>query len=68
MHLLQSGVNIVYIRDILGHSSVDTTEIYARADMEMKRKALEKINDQVVPNSPDWRVDNSLLSWLKTLS
>jgi site-specific recombinase XerD len=68
MHLLQSGVNIVYIRDILGHASVDTTDVYARADDEMKRKALEKITDQVVPNSPDWRGDNGLLNWLKTLS
>lgn len=32
MHLLQSGVNIVYIRDILGHVDIKTTEIYARAD------------------------------------
>jgi site-specific recombinase XerD len=28
MHLLQSGVNLVYIRDLLGHSDVSTTEIY----------------------------------------
>ena len=32
MHLLQSGVNLIYIRDLLGHSDVSTTEIYARAD------------------------------------
>ena len=31
MHLLQAGVNLVYIRDILGHVSIQTTEIYARA-------------------------------------
>lgn len=29
MHLLESGVNLIYIRDFLGHSSVITTEIYA---------------------------------------
>ena len=29
MHLLQAGVNLVYIRDILGHENVQTTEIYA---------------------------------------
>ena len=28
MHLLQSGVNLVYIRDFLGHSDISTTEIY----------------------------------------
>ncbi len=32
MHLLESGVNLIYIRDFLGHSSVITTEIYAKAN------------------------------------
>ena len=27
MHLLQAGVNLVYIRDILGHVSIQTTDI-----------------------------------------
>ena len=40
MHLLQSGVNLVYIRDLLGHADVSTTEIYARADERFKREAL----------------------------
>ncbi len=30
MHLLQAGVNLVYTRGILGHVSVQTTEIYAK--------------------------------------
>jgi len=34
MHLLQAGVNLIYIRDFLGHVDVKTTEIYARADTE----------------------------------
>ena len=34
MHLLQAGVNLIYIRDLLGHADVSTTEIYARADAE----------------------------------
>jgi len=44
MHLLQSGVNLVYIRDVLGHTDIKTTEIYARADTQMKRTALENAN------------------------
>ena len=40
MHLLQAGVNLVYIKDLLGHSDISTTEIYARADEAMKRDAL----------------------------
>lgn len=67
MHLLQAGVNIVYIRDILGHSSIETTNIYARADTEMKRKALESVADEITPNVPDWKSDNALMEWLNSL-
>ena len=41
MHLLHAGVNLVYIRDILGHESVTTTELYARVDSKQKREAIE---------------------------
>jgi site-specific recombinase XerD len=41
IHLLRSGVPLIYVRDFLGHVSVTTTEIYARVDAEEKRKALE---------------------------
>lgn len=41
MHLLQAGVNLIYIRDFLGHVDLKTTEIYARTDTETKRKAIE---------------------------
>lgn len=68
MHLLQAGVNIIYIRDIMGHSSIDTTNIYARADTEMKRKALEVLSSDITPNIPDWREDNALMDWLKNMS
>lgn len=40
IHLLQSGVNLVYIRNLLDHSDISTTEIYARADETMKLQAL----------------------------
>ena len=43
MHLLQSGISLDMIRDFLGHVDVTTTQIYARANLEMKRTALEKI-------------------------
>ena len=42
MHLLQAGVSLVYIRDLLGHVDISTTDIYARTDTELKRKALER--------------------------
>jgi integrase/recombinase XerD len=55
MHLLQSGVNLVYIRDILGHTSVQVTEIYARTDSRQKREAIEKAYSDVAPKEmPSW--------------
>lgn len=54
IHLLHAGVNLVYIRDFLGHVDLKTTEIYARADTEMKRKALENVYPDLVDSSlPD---------------
>ncbi|WP_297338566.1 site-specific integrase [Algoriphagus sp.] len=66
MHLLQAGVNLVYIRDILGHVSVQTTEVYARADSRAKREAIEKAYISVVPEKdPVWLSNENLLDWLK---
>ena len=63
MHLLQAGVNLVYIRDILGHVSIQTTEIYARADSKQKREAIEKAYKNVNPEiEPLWEKDRDLLS------
>jgi len=68
MHLLQSGVNLIYIRDLLGHVDIKTTEIYARIDGEMKRKALEKAKtDVVLDKMPEWQSNKNLLGWLKSL-
>ena len=55
MHLYDAGVPLPYIRDILGHVDLSTTEIYARASTEAKRKALEAVYDQVVSaDLPEW--------------
>lgn len=69
MHLLQAGVNLIYIRDLLGHVDVSTTEIYARADTEMKRKAIEGAYEPLAPELryPDWTDDKSLMGWLGSL-
>lgn len=42
MHLLESGVNLIYLRDILGHNSVVTTEINARVNPKVKEKIIKK--------------------------
>jgi len=69
MHLLQAGVNLIYIRDWLGHTSIKTTGVYAKADTEMKRAALDKAAPAVKAlNTPDsWSDDVELLQWLNSL-
>lgn len=70
MHLLQSGVNLVVIRDILGHTSIQTTEIYARTDSKLKRDALAKAYNAVgkfEPQKTSWEKDPKLKAFLKGL-
>lgn len=68
MHLQQAGVNLVYIRDILGHVSIKTTEIYARADSKQKREALEKASPNINLNEkPLWTENENMKSWLKSI-
>jgi site-specific recombinase XerD len=71
MHLLQAGVNLVYIRDILGHVSIQTTEIYARADSKLKRESLEKASRDIIDievGMSSWEKDKKLKSFLKSLA
>ena len=70
MHLLQAGVNLIYIRDLLGHVSIQTTDIYARADSKAKREALEKAYINLTPNrdsDKSWEGNKNLRDWLKGL-
>ena len=68
MHLYEAGVPLPYIRDILGHVELATTDIYARASTEAKRKALEAAyTDIVTDDLPEWNHDPELLSWLASL-
>lgn len=68
MHLCEAGIPLPYIRDILGHVDLATTEIYARASTEAKRKALEAAyTDIVTDDLPEWNQDAGLLNWLAGL-
>ena len=67
MHLYEAGVPLPYIRDILGHAGLATTDIYARASTEAKRKALEAAYDIVTDDLPEWNQDPGLLNWLAAL-
>lgn len=66
MHLLEAGVNLIYIRDLLGHESVTTTEIYAKANPKTKEEQLIKYS-QSIETVPKYTSKNKedLISWLK---
>jgi len=69
MELLSSGVDLIYIRDLLGHSSVTTTEVYARTDAQLKRKAIEAASKEIVPEEDaEWDNDTDLKDWLKSFN
>lgn len=66
MHLLENGVNLIYIRDLLGHASVTTTEIYSKANPEIKRKYLLEASEKLI-DEEDYTLEEKavLLDWLK---
>ena len=69
MHLVQANVNLIYIRDFLGHVDVHTTEVYAKAEPEVKRKALEKASELIqLPIQKSWVQNTDLMDWLNSLS
>ena len=66
-HLLRAGVDINTIRAWLGHVSLNTTNIYAEVDMEMKARALAlcEISDPI--SKKRWKEDPDLIKFLKGL-
>lgn len=68
MHLLQSGNPLTVIQSILGHADIRSTDVYAKADMDMKRQALAKATDMTPSLSiPSWLHKKGLLEWLNAL-
>jgi integrase/recombinase XerC len=68
MSLVTAEVDVTVIRSWLGHEKLDTTNIYARANIETKRKALEKVNgSRRLDRPPRWKREAELLSWLDSL-
>ena len=68
MHMTQADINPIFIRDFLGHTHLKTTEIYSKTNTEMKRKALEKMNNTIIPASVEsWNQNEGLIDWLSKL-
>jgi integrase len=60
-------VDINTIRAWLGHVSLNTTNIYAEVDLEMKAKALAMCEVTVASPVKRWRDDQGLMTFLRTL-
>jgi site-specific recombinase XerD len=70
VHLLRAGVDINTIRAWLGHVSLDTTNIYAEVDLDMKAEALARCevpSDMEPAHEPDWHKAPELMTFLKGL-
>ena len=63
-HLLRAGVDINTIRAWLGHVSINTTNIYAETDLEMKAKALGLCAVKGTRSPKRWRDNPDLMSFL----
>ncbi|SHL58542.1 tyrosine-type recombinase/integrase [Chryseobacterium polytrichastri] len=71
MHLAEAGLSLFWIRDFLGHSSIQTTDRYTRTNSKQMRKALEAVYEDVLPqvnNEGSWGKNSALKEFLKGLS
>ncbi len=66
-HLLQAGVDINTIRAWLGHVSINTTNIYAEVDLEMKARALACCEVEQKGAPTHWRDNKDLMAFLENL-
>lgn len=69
MQLLESKVELIHIRDFLGHKSVLTTEIYARTNPKYTFEAVKNAYKNITTdNIPVWKDNDELMAMLKNLA
>ena len=70
MHLYRAGMPLVLLSEFLGHADVNTTRIYAWADTEMKRQAIQKVSKATAEDSiePIWANDEEMIKRLYGLA
>ncbi len=66
-HLLQAGVDINTIRAWLGHVSINTTNVYAEVDLDMKAKALACCEVEPDSKSTHWKDNKNLMDFLDSI-
>jgi site-specific recombinase XerD len=64
--LVSSGADVTVIRSWLGHASLDTTNLYAQANIATKRDALERL-EPPFSRRPRWKRESGLIEWLESL-
>lgn len=68
VHLVEADVNIIYVRDFMGHSSVKTTEIYAKISSKSRSEAVEKAAASLITESAYGEEERSaIMEWPKNL-
>ena len=69
VHMFEAGINIVYIKDFLGHEDISTTMIYVRTDNRLKNEAINRLSPKVTDEAdlPDWNRDKDLMEFLNSL-
>jgi hypothetical protein len=60
-------VDLATISQWLGHSSPNTTNKYASIDLDLKRKALARVNPLGPHHRSSWRKNSAILEWLHAL-
>ena len=66
-HLVVAGVDINIVRAWLGHVSINTTNVYAEIDLEMKARALELCDIAEKNPSRPWKEKKGFMAFLKSL-
>ena len=66
-HLLHAGVDLNTIRAWLGHVSLDTTNIYAEIDLEMKAKAMALCDAGEPATDRPWKKDKGIIAFLNAI-
>lgn len=68
MQMLRAGVPLPHIKEFLGHASITTTSVYASADNEMVREAVQKAGSSTPEPAPTWKGNDDLILQLAGLT
>lgn len=67
-HLINKGVSVLEVKEFLGHSSLESTQIYITTDIMKKRDALKTIENQIIEDNITINyTDDDIYNWLNNL-